>query len=193
MKISKKKAVFLDRDGVINRKLSEHDYVKKWSEFRFLPNVAEAIKKLNKNFLVIIVSNQRGIARGIMSKEDVEVINMRMKKELEKRNARIDGIYFCPHDDKDNCNCRKPKPGMLLKAAQDFKIDLKKSYIIGDDFADVEAGKRAGCETILVSNSKNTFSQKIRAKKSRPDYIVSNLLEATKIIKLVKQYNVFSF
>jgi histidinol-phosphate phosphatase family protein len=184
MKVNKNKAVFLDRDGVINKKALKHDYVKKWKEFRFLPHVAEAIRILNKKFLVIIVSNQRGIARGMMSKEDVELINEKMSRELEKKNARIDGIYFCPHDVKDNCNCRKPKPGMLLRAANDFKINLTESYMIGDDLIDIEAGKRAGCETILVSNSKNTFSQKIKAKKSRPDYIVSNLLEATKIIKI---------
>jgi len=182
MKVNKNKAVFLDRDGVLNKKAPKHDYVKKWKEFRFLPNVAEAIRILNKKFLVIIVSNQRGIARGMMSKEDVELIDEKMSKELEKKNARIDGIYFCPHNIEDNCNCRKPKPGMLLRAANDFKINLTESYMVGDDFADVEAGKRAGCETILISSSQKNISRQLKEEKIYPDYIISDLLEATKTI-----------
>jgi len=191
MKVNKKKAIFLDRDGVINKKPPEDNYVKEWSEFIFLPNIAEAIKKLNRRFLVIIVSNQRGIARGMMSKEDVEIINEKMSKEIEKKNARIDGIYFCPHDIKDNCDCRKPKPGTLLKAAKDFKINLTESYMIGDSLSDIEAGKRAGCKTILISSSQRNISRhtsrRLKEEKVYPDFIVYDLLEATKIIEEISK------
>ncbi len=146
------KAIFLDRDGVINEKSPEHDYVKNWKEFKFLPNVAKAIKKLNKKFLVIVVTNQRGIARKLMTLNDLKNIHREMKKELLKKGAKIDAIYFCPHDIKNNCSCRKPKPGMLLKAAKDFKIDLSQSYLIGDDSVDIQAGKAVGCKTILISH-----------------------------------------
>ena len=118
------RAVFLDRDGVINRKL-ENDYVKSWDEFHFLPDVIEAIKALNekglpsseaKGYLVIVVTNQRGIARGLMTEKDLEEIHRRMLRELQRHGARIDDIFYCPHDIKDNCNCRKPQPGMLIQA-----------------------------------------------------------------------------
>jgi len=178
----KKRAVFLDRDGLINKKPAEHDYIKNWKEFKFLPNVAKAIRQLNKDFLVIVISNQRGVGRGIMSKEDVVDIHNRMRKALEKQNATIDGVYFCPHNIEDNCNCRKPKPGLLLKAARDFKIDLPKSYMIGDDLSDVEAGKKVGLKTILIIKQKSNIFQKIK-KERRPDYIFPDLLEAVKMIE----------
>lgn len=147
-----KKAVFLDRDGVINKKAPEHDYIKNWSSFEFLPGVAKAISELNKNFLVVIVSNQRGIARGLMTVNDLEYIHNKMQLELIKNGAKIDKIYFCPHDVKDNCECRKPKPGMLFMAASDLNIDLPKSYMIGDAESDIKAGQAAECKTILVDS-----------------------------------------
>lgn len=183
MRQNKNKAVFLDRDGVINKKLPEHNYIKKWEEFKFLPNIAEAIRELNKKFLVIVTSNQRGVGRGMMAIEDLEDIHIKMKKALQKQNARIDGIYFCPHNYKDNCNCRKPKPGMLFKAAKHFGIDLSQSYIIGDSSVDIQAGKRVGCRTILISNHKDYLFPELKKKEIYPDYIAPYLLEAVKVIK----------
>lgn len=148
----KYKCVFLDRDGVINKKAPEGDYIKNWSEFRFLPGVKEAIKRLNKaGFLVIISTNQRGIAKGLMTEEDLKEIHFKMIEELEKSGDIIDSIYYCPHDEKDNCNCRKPNIGMFLKAKKDFNIQMDESWLIGDSKSDILAGQKAGCKTILVN------------------------------------------
>jgi D-glycero-D-manno-heptose 1,7-bisphosphate phosphatase len=148
------RAVFLDRDGVINRKL-ENDYVKSWDEFQFLPCVIEAIKAINeKGYLVIVVTNQRGIAKGLMTEKDLKAIHRRMLKELKKHGARIDDIFYCPHDNSDNCSCRKPKPGMLLQAQKKWDIDFAQSYIIGDSNSDLEAGQQVGCRGILTANLK---------------------------------------
>ena len=145
------KAVFLDRDGVINQKL-ENDYVKSWKEFHFLPGVMEAIRAINdKGYLVIVVTNQRGIARGLMTEEDLQEIHRKMYKELQKHGAHIDDIFYCPHDILENCTCRKPKPGMLIEAQRKWSIDLTKSYIIGDSQSDIEAGQKVGCRGILTT------------------------------------------
>lgn len=143
-----KRAVFLDRDGVINKRMKD-GYVTDWKEFRFLPNVKEAIESLKKEgFLVIVVTNQRGVAKGLMTEEELQEIHRTMQEKLGKRN--IDAIYFCPHDEDEGCECRKPKPGMFLKAAQKFRIDFKKSYIIGDSESDMEAGEGLGLKRIFV-------------------------------------------
>ena len=174
MKRGKCRAIFLDRDGVINKKAPEGDYVKNWDEFQFLPGVKEAIRKLNeKGFLVIVVSNQRGIAKGVMTEDDLKKIHARMKEELRKERAVIDGIYYCPHDIEDHCGCRKPEPGMLLKAAREHDIDLDQSWMIGDNESDIEAGKRAGCKTILIGSSPlNDTSEGIE-----PDLMARSLVE----------------
>lgn len=150
------KVVFLDRDGVINKNPPEHDYVKKWSEFTFLPGAKEAIAYLKKaGYKVILVSNQRGIARGLMSQEDIADIHKNMQKELATYGGKIDAIYVCPHNYNDNCDCRKPKPGLLYRAARVHHIDLTKATLIGDSQSDIEAGKTAGCRTILMQTDGN--------------------------------------
>ena len=175
MKRGKCRAVFLDRDGVINKKAPGGDYVKNWDEFQFLPGVKKAIRKLNRErFLVIVVSNQRGIAKGVMTEDDLKEIHVKMKEELRKERAVIDGIYYCPHDIEDHCGCRKPQPGMLLKAAREHDIDLGRSWMIGDSESDIEAGKRAGCKTILIGSSPlNDTSEGIE-----PDLVTKSLPEA---------------
>lgn len=178
MRKEKRKAVFLDRDGVINRKAPEGDYIKSWDEFEFLPGVKEAIKKLNeRGFLVIIVSNQRGIAKGVMTENDLKEIHSRMKSELKSVGAKVDDIYYCPHDVGDNCNCRKPKPGLLLKAAKEWDIELSRSWMIGDQAPDIEAGKRAGCKTILIKDDLTT-SNDADLNKIKADLITTSLAEA---------------
>ena len=158
----KQKAVFLDRDGTINR---PDGFITKPKQFELLPGVAEAIKKINKSgYLAIVVTNQPVIARGECSFSELQKIHNKMETELGKEGAYLDAIYYCPHhtdkgfageriEYKCDCDCRKPKPGMLLQAAKDFNIDLSRSYMIGDSENDIEAGKRAGCrESFMVGN-----------------------------------------
>ena len=150
--LASKKVVFLDRDGVINEKPPKADYVKNWSEFKFLPGAIEAIKTLNQNgFETYIITNQPGIARGMMTEDDLKQIHNNLREELAKNNARIDQIYYCPHGWDDGCECRKPKPGLFFRAANEHDIDLTKTIFIGDEERDLEAGHAAGCKTILVT------------------------------------------
>ncbi|MDO8623499.1 MAG: HAD-IIIA family hydrolase [archaeon] len=151
-----KKVVFLDRDGVINKNAPEYDYVKSWDEFEFLPGSIEAIRKLNKNkFQVYLFTNQQGVNRGIISMGDVNNIHQNMIQELSAENARINGIYVCPHRRDENCFCRKPQPGMLYQASNEHLVDLTKSIVIGDKETDIEAGKIVGAKTFLVSEKKS--------------------------------------
>ena len=161
---NKQKAVFLDRDGTIN---VYNGFIKKTDEFELIPGVASAIKRLNEaGYLVIVATNQPVIARGDATFEDLNEIHNKMETLLGNEGAYVDAIYFCPHHPhkgyegevaelKIECSCRKPKPGMLLHAAQDFNIDLNESYMIGDTENDVVAGLRAGCNTILIGDNIN--------------------------------------
>lgn len=151
-----KKAIILDRDGVINRKPAKADYVKTWDEFEWLEGSREAIRLLKESgYQVIVITNQAGVARGAMSKDDLEDIHAKMNEDLLRYNAKIDRFYYCPHGWDDGCDCRKPKPGMLYKAQKDFNFNLTKTVFIGDDDRDKEAGDAAGCRTILVSQGES--------------------------------------
>jgi D-glycero-D-manno-heptose 1,7-bisphosphate phosphatase len=153
------RAVFLDRDGTINE---EREYLYRIEECRFLPGVMEAVKQLNEaGFLVVVVTNQSGIARGYYSKSDLEKLHRFMEKEFAGSGARIDGWYYCPHHpdfpaESAACDCRKPLPGMLLSAADELGIDLASSWMVGDKGADREAGLAAGCRPILVRTGYGT-------------------------------------
>lgn len=141
----------MDRDGVVNRKMPEGDYVKTWEEFEILPDVPEAIRRLNENgFMIFVVSNQRGVARGIIRESVLIEIHRRASASLRSRGARVDGFYYCPHDIGDDCACRKPKPGLLLQASTEHAVDLAQSWMIGDRDSDIEAGRRAGCRTVRI-------------------------------------------
>jgi len=145
------RAVFLDRDGVINRELPEGSYVTRWAEVEFLPGGAEAVKCFrDAGFLVLLVSNQRTIAKGLITQQGLESLHRRMWQELFRGEEGFDGVYCCPHDTDPPCQCRKPQPGMLLAAARDRGIDLTASWMVGDSESDVEAGRRAGCRTIRI-------------------------------------------
>ena len=156
---NKQKAIFLDRDGTINKYVG---FLRKIDEFELLPGVEEAIKKINESgYLAIVVTNQPVIARGEVTVEELNEIHKKLETELGYEGAYIDGLYYCPHHPhkgyegeipelKIDCECRKPKPGMLLKAAEDFNIDLSQSWMIGDGENDVKAGKAAGCKTALI-------------------------------------------
>ena len=160
-----KKAIFLDRDGVINE---ERGLICNKEEIFILPGVKEALRKLKeKGFILIVITNQPAVARGLLSEEELEEIHEFMNKELE---GLIDKFYFCPHhpemhDDvpehakkyRIKCDCRKPLPGMILKAVKEFDIELDKSWMIGDMISDIATGKSAGCKTIMVESPKNNY------------------------------------
>ena len=145
------KAVFLDRDGTINRKPREGKYVTSWREFKLLPNVDKAIRHLNEaGFLVIVVTNQRGVAIGYMTEDRLREIHRQMVDKLSSMGARIDAVYYCPHEER-LCSCRKPETGLFRQAKADYpEIDFANSYVIGDSPKDIEAGKRIGCTTIMI-------------------------------------------
>jgi D,D-heptose 1,7-bisphosphate phosphatase len=150
------RAVFLDRDGVLNS--DPPHYAHRLDQLELIPRSAEAVRFLKDNgYLLVIISNQSGVALGYYAEDQISVFNNALLKEIRKRGGDIDAIYYCPHHPdaiiekyKKNCNCRKPKPGMILRAAQEYDIDLKNSFVVGDKKGDIEAGKIAGCRTILV-------------------------------------------
>lgn len=167
---NKQKAIFLDRDGTINKYVG---FLRKEEAFELIDGVAEAIKKINKSgYLVIVVTNQPVIARGEVTFQQLVEIHNKMETLLGKEGAYLDGIYFCPHHPhsgyegevkelKIDCDCRKPKPGMLLKAARDFNIDLSQSYIVGDGENDIKTGKAVGCKTVLLNTECEYYGQDI--------------------------------
>ena len=157
--LKSQRVIFLDRDGVINRDPPYDDYVKSWDEFIFIDGVIEALKILVvEGYDIHIITNQRGVARGVMSDNELNMIHAEMLRELKVNGINIKGIYYCPHDIKDNCECRKPKAGMLFKAASDHNIDLTRSFFIGDSDCDMEAGVLAGCKTMRVTSDNNLLS-----------------------------------
>ncbi len=145
------RAVFLDRDGVINRKAPEGQYVTAWEQVEFLPGVAEALRELKQSgFLLIIVTNQSAISRKMLSVRGLESIHQKMIQALGQEGAVIDAAYYCPHTPGAGCECRKPQPKMLLQAAEEHRIDLSRSWMVGDAASDIEAGRAAGCRTIWL-------------------------------------------
>ena len=145
-------AFFLDRDGVINKE--RKDYVKDISEFEIIEGALEAIKLIKENgFYVVVITNQSAINRGIINIEKLSNIHKSLNDRLEiEFKTKIDGIYFCPHTPNENCKCRKPKPGLLLKAAKELNIELEKSVMIGDSQKDIEAAQAVKCKSILLKN-----------------------------------------
>lgn len=152
--VEKRRAIFLDRDGVINKK--RDDYVKSINELEIFPFVASAIKKLNNaNFKVVVITNQSAVNRNIITHKKVEQIHLTIQNYLKKNQSFIDAFYYCPHRPDENCICRKPKPGLLIKAIQDFKINPKESWMIGDSNSDLESGRLVGCNVMKINNHVN--------------------------------------
>ncbi len=142
-------AIFLDRDGVINE--NRPDYVKNWSEFRFLPPALDALRLLAQSpYLVVVVTNQSMVGRGIASREMADIINNEMIAQIAGAGGRIDALYSCPHSPDDHCDCRKPAPGLYIQAARKHRIDLQHSVCIGDKLTDLIPGMELGCKSILV-------------------------------------------
>ena len=166
------RAVFLDRDGVINRAFVRDGKPYPPSgpkELEILPGVPEALFRLSAaGFRLVVVTNQPDVARGRQSRESVEAIHSVLRNQLP-----IDEFRVCYHDDADHCNCRKPEPGMLLDAARDARLDLSNSFVVGDRWRDIEAGKRAGCSTIFIDAG---YEER---RPDRPDVCVCSLSEAT--------------
>ncbi len=144
-----RRAVFIDRDGVICR--NHRDHVKSWDEFVFLPGARAALACLAKtDLVVVIITNQAVINRGIVPADTVEDIHQRMTQAIQAAGGRVDGVFYCPHRPDEQCGCRKPQPGMLLQAARELDIDLEHSYLIGDAWSDMQAGQAVGCQCYMV-------------------------------------------
>jgi D-glycero-D-manno-heptose 1,7-bisphosphate phosphatase len=171
-----RKAAFLDRDGVINREAREGEYVTRWEEMEILPGVTEAIRLLNQASLaVIVVSNQRCVAKGMITTADLEGLHRRMSQSLASAGAVIDAIYYCPHESDPPCPCRKPQPGMLFDAARDHDIDLSASWMVGDSRVDMEAGRAAGCKTAFIG-------RKAKSGELETDIVAGSLLDSVQQI-----------
>ena len=171
-----RKAIFLDRDGVINKTFIKNDLPfspPSFNELKILTGVKESIFRLQKlNFICLVVTNQPDVSRGKIKKKTVIKMNNYLKDEI-----KLDDIFVCYHDDHDNCKCRKPNPGLLLDAVKKWDIDLKKSYMIGDRWRDIEAGKSVGCKTIFIDyNYKET-------KPKNPNFTTDSLLNSVYIIE----------
>ncbi len=178
-----KPAILLDRDGVIN--IDGPGYVESWDEFEFCPGALEAIRKLTEaGWEIYVITNQSGVAKGLYSEQRLIDMHWRMMIEIRRAGGRILGVQFCPHTDEDECLCRKPRPGMLLKAAAKWGLDLAQSYFVGDSARDIQAGAGVGCTTFWVQ----THYSDERTQRQReemvivPDYEVKDLADAVDAI-----------
>ena len=179
------KLIFIDRDGVINKDpggWTKYNYVTKWEEFFFIEGAIEALKKLKEaGYKICLVSNQGGISKGYFTHKDLDGLNEKMMAEIEKHGGRIDELYYCTHHDKDNCECRKPKTGLIERAVKTRDVDIENTFIIGDSVQDVKAGKRMGMRTIFVLSGKTTLSE-VKDWDVQADFIKKDLREAVKWI-----------
>lgn len=177
------KAIFIDRDGVINKDpggWTKYNYVTEWKDFHFIPGTLEAMKILKKKgVMVIVASNQGGVSRGYYTKERLGEINHLMLDQIRENGGDVKEVFYCIHTDEDNCSCRKPKPGMLEEAAKKYGIDAKETYFIGDDKKDILAGKKIGCKTVLVLSGKSSLED-VEKWNEKPDYVFKDILEAVK-------------
>lgn len=174
----KKPCVFLDRDGTL---IKEKNYLSDPDEVELYPDAAPSLNLLREcGCLLIVISNQSGIARGYFSEQDLALVNDRMHKLLKDAGAGIDGLYYCPHLEKDNCLCRKPKPGMILRACKDYDIDLSSSFVIGDKLSDALTAVNIGAYPILVTTGYGSDFEKEIPKAT---FVAANLWEASLHIK----------
>jgi len=174
--------VFLDRDGIINRKAPEGEYVGDWRDFHLLPGVEAAVAALNRSGRrVIVVTNQRGIALGRYTSAGVEAIHAQLQKHLAAHGARIDGFYICPHD-KNECDCRKPKTGLFEQAFRDFpEASPSTSLVIGDSLSDIDAARNLGIPAIFVEGDRETQRPGAAIAGSRAQAVCGSLAEAVRM------------
>jgi D-glycero-D-manno-heptose 1,7-bisphosphate phosphatase len=171
-------AIFLDRDGVINR--NRLDHVKSWAEFEFLPGVLDAVRRLAQlEWPVVVISNQAIVGRGLVSRQTMDEISEQMTSVVWSVGGRIDRVFYCPHRPEEHCECRKPRPGLLLNAASEMGLDLTRSFFVGDAESDVRAAQAAGCRPVLVKTGRG-FGQMARLRQSNVVgyYLADDLAEA---------------
>lgn len=179
----KNRAVFLDRDGTINEEVG---YLSRLEELKIYENAAEAIRLMKqKGFLAVVITNQSGVARGFFSEDFIITVHNKINEYLKAHGTSLDALYYCPHHPRygnehyrRECSCRKPQPGLLIKAAEDLDIDLKSSYVIGDMPRDMDIARRVGAKGVMV---KTGYGKNVVAT-SKPDYIAEDLLDAAKWI-----------
>jgi D-glycero-D-manno-heptose 1,7-bisphosphate phosphatase len=174
-----KKVVFLDRDGVINRDSPE--YIKSWDEFEFLPGSLEAMALLTRSgFTIIVITNQSAIGRGMVAPETLSHTHSRMSEAVSAHGGRIRDIFFCPHHPDDGCDCRKPMPGLILKARDTHDIDLSDAVMVGDSAKDIDCARNAGCGASILVQTGNGLSAAATLAETgiRPDCQATDLLDA---------------
>lgn len=170
-------AVFLDRDGVICE--NRDDHVKSWAEFVFIPGAIEAVSSLTRAGLkVFIATNQAAVGRGIIAKRTLDQIHSAMLDVFGGAGGRIEAILVCPHHPDDRCACRKPQPGLLLEASRVHKLELAGSFMVGDSAADLDAGRAAGCTTVLVRTGRGSSTARARDWAQPPDFIADDVVDA---------------
>jgi D-glycero-D-manno-heptose 1,7-bisphosphate phosphatase len=184
-----KRAVFIDRDGTLSEEVG---YINHPERFRLFPYAATAIKQLNDSgWLAIVTTNQAGVARGYFHEEMIHTVHTAMNKELESEGARLDAIYYCAHHPsvgdppyRFNCDCRKPKPGLITRAARDFDIDLKESWMVGDRYSDIELARNAGVKSafVLSGYGRGEWEHQRASWTQQPDLVANSLLEVVDII-----------
>ena len=184
-----KRAVFIDRDGTISEEVG---YINHPSRFRVFPYAAAAIKHLNDNgWLAIVVTNQAGVARGYFSEGMIQTVHAAMTEELENGGARLDAIYYCAHHPsvgelpyRFDCDCRKPKPGLISRAARDFDIELAASWMVGDRYSDIELARNAGVQSMFVLSGygRGEWEHQRVGWKEQPDLVAEDLLAAVRVI-----------
>jgi len=167
-----KPAIFLDRDGTLNKNCP---YCKSKEEIILYDDIFEPLKELSKHFYIIIITNQSGIARGYFTEQALYEMNNKIKEEVERHGGRIDAFYYCPHMPDSGCKCRKPEPGLVYKAMEDFDIDLKHSFVVGDDEKDMELAKKLGIIGIMVRNSQGSA-----------DYFANDFKDVLRIINSIR-------
>jgi D-glycero-D-manno-heptose 1,7-bisphosphate phosphatase len=185
----KRRAVFMDRDGTLSEEVG---YVNHPSRFRLFPYAASAIKHLNDSgWLAIVITNQAGVARGYFSEDMIQTIHAAMRQELENSGARLDAVYYCAHHPtvgeppyRLDCDCRKPKPGLISRAAKEFDIDLEGSWMVGDRYGDVELARNAGVNSafVLSGYGRGEWEHQRAGWIEKPDLVAKDLLEAVKAI-----------
>jgi D-glycero-D-manno-heptose 1,7-bisphosphate phosphatase len=160
--------IFLDRDGVIIE--NREAYVRTWEDVAFIPGALAALAQAAATpYAIVLVTNQAGIGKGVIPATVSDSINQRIREEIERAGGRVDGIYVCPHTDVDDCECRKPRPGMLLQAARELDLDLSQSWMIGDALTDMQAGQAAGVKTLLVLTGRGPKYQAAYGAECVPD------------------------
>jgi D-glycero-D-manno-heptose 1,7-bisphosphate phosphatase len=187
-----KRAVFIDRDGTLSEEVG---YINHPGRFRLFPYSAQAIKHLNENgWLAIVTTNQAGVARGYFSEEMIQTVHKAMEEELTAAGARLDAIYYCAHHPsvgeppyRHECDCRKPKPGLITRAAGDFKIDLENSWMVGDRYSDVELARNAGVKSafVLSGYGRGEWEHQRQSWTEQPDMVAEDLLQV--VLNIVEE------